>query len=203
MFVCLAEIPIMGVNLKFNILGLLMRPLHKKTIMNFNYKHLIPGDFHSTSRVWIYQSSRLFFISEALEIEEMFDQFTNNWQSHGAKVKGSANLLFGQFIVLMADETQAGVSGCSTDSSVRLIKAIEERFKVDMFNRQTLAFIVKEKIQLIPLSQLNYAVENNFIDGETIYFNNLVQTKDELLNNWMIPVKESWLAKRISALQTV
>ncbi len=171
--------------------------------MNFNYKHLIPGDFHSTSRVWIYQSSRLFFISEALEIEEMFDQFTNNWQSHGAKVKGYANLLFGQFIVLMADETQAGVSGCSTDSSVRLIKTIEERFKVDMFNRQTLAFIVKEKIQLIPLSQLNYAVENNFIDGETIYFNNLVQTKDEVLNNWMIPVKESWLAKRISALQTV
>ncbi|MEJ7677429.1 MAG: hypothetical protein WKG06_06075 [Segetibacter sp.] len=103
----------------------------------------------------------------------------------------------------MADETQAGVSGCSTDSSVHLIKGIEERFKIEMFNRQNLAFIVKEKIQLLPLSQLKYTVENNFINGDTIYFNNLVKTKDELINNWMIPVKESWLAKRISALQTV
>ncbi len=170
--------------------------------MNFNYKHLIPEDFHPTSRVWIYQSNRLFFISEALQIEEILQEFTDNWQSHGTKVKGYANLLFGQFIVLIADETQAGVSGCSTDSSVRLIKAIEEKFKVDMFNRQNLAFAVKEKIQLLPLSQLKYAVENNFINGDTVYFNNLVQTKDELINKWMIPLKESWLAKRISTLQT-
>ncbi|WP_018612806.1 hypothetical protein [Segetibacter koreensis] len=171
--------------------------------MNFDYKHLIPEDFHPTSRVWIYQSSRLFFISEALEIEEMLQEFTDNWRSHGAEVKGYANLLFGQFIVLIADETQAGVSGCSTDSSVRLIKAIEERFKVDMFNRQNLAFVVKEKIQMLPLSQLKYAVENNFIGGDTIYFNNLVQTKDELLSKWMIPVKESWLSKRIPSIQAV
>lgn len=171
-------------------------------IMNFNYKHLIPEDFHPSSRVWIYQSSRLFSIGEALEIEELLHDFTNNWQSHGDEVKGYGNLLFGQFIVLMADETQAGVSGCSTDSSVRLIKAIEERFKVSMFDRQNLAFIVKDKIQLLPLSQLKYAVENNFLDAETIYFNNLVQTKDELINKWMMPLKESWLSKRIPSLQT-
>lgn len=171
--------------------------------MNFKYQHLIPEDFHPASRVWMYQSSRLFFLSEALEIENILQEFTGNWQSHGAEVKGYANLLFGQFIVLMADETQAGVSGCSTDSSVRLIKTIEQRFKVDMFNRQNLAFIIKEKIQMLPLAQLKYAVENNFIDGDTVYFNNLVQTKDELLNKWMIPVKESWLAKKIPALQAV
>jgi len=170
--------------------------------MNFDYKHLIPEDFHPTSRVWIYQSSRLFFINEALELEVILEGFTENWQSHGAKVKGYANLLFGQFIVLIADETQAGVSGCSTDSSVRIIKAVEERFKVNMFNRENLAFVVKDKIQLLPLSQLNYAFQNNFINRETIYFNNLVQTKDELLNKWMIPVKDSWLAKRIPPLKT-
>jgi hypothetical protein len=170
--------------------------------MNFDYKHLIPEDFHSESKVWIYQSSRLFFISEALEIEDMLQEFISTWQSHGARVKGYGNLLFGQFVVLMADETQSGVSGCSTDSSVRLIKAIEQRFKVDMFNRQNLAFVVKEKVQCIPLSQLKYAVENNFLSGDTFYFNNLVQTKDELMNKWMIPVKESWLAKRIPSLQT-
>lgn len=170
--------------------------------MKFEYQHLIPEDFHPTSRVWIYQSSRLFFINEALEIENMLHGFTANWLSHGAEVKGYANLFFGQFIVLMADETQSGVSGCSTDSSVRLIKTIEEKFKVNMFDRQNLSFIVKEKIQLLPLSQLKYAFENNFIDGDTIYLNNLVQTKDELINKWLIPVKQSWLAKKIPTLQT-
>jgi hypothetical protein len=171
--------------------------------MNLEYKHLIPENFHPSSRVWIYQASRIFSIGEALEIEEMMNDFTENWNSHGATVKGYANLFFGQFIILMADETQAGVSGCSTDSSVRLIKNIEETFKVDMFNRQNLAFFVKDKIQILPLSQLKYAFENSFITPETIYFNNLVLTKDELLNNWLIPVKNSWLAKKVPMKQAV
>jgi hypothetical protein len=64
-------------------------------------------------------------MSEALQIEEMIDQFSHNWNSHGIPVKATAHLFFGQFVVLMADETATGVSGCSTDSSVRLIKEIE------------------------------------------------------------------------------
>lgn len=158
----------------------------------------IPDDFANSSRVWIYQSSRLFFISEALEMEDMLHEFAVNWKSHGAPVKGFANLFFGRFIVLMADETATGVSGCSTDSSVHLIKAIEEKYKVQMFDRQNLAFIVKDKIEVIPLSQLEYAVENNFINADTLYFNNTVLSKKEMVEKWIIPVKDSWLAKRVN-----
>ena len=135
---------------------------------------------------------------EALEIEELLKTFAKEWLSHGIPVKGAAYLFFGQFIILMADETATGVSGCSTDSSVRLVKDIESRYAVNMFDRTSLAFIVKDKIQLLPLAQLQYAASNGFIDGDTLYFNNLVQTKEELENKWIIPVKESWLKSKIS-----
>ncbi len=167
--------------------------------MQFEYKHLIPADFHPSSRVWIYQSSRIFLISEALQIEKMLNDFIESWNSHGTPVKGYANLLFGQFVVLIADETATGVSGCSTDSSVRLIKEIETTFHVSMFDRQTLAFLVSEKIQTLPMSQIAYALENGFISPDTIYFNNLVSDKTSLLSNWMIPVSESWLAGKYLA----
>jgi hypothetical protein len=166
--------------------------------MDLDFKEHIPTDFNDNSRVWIYQSSRLFFISEALQMEDMLNEFAANWKSHGAPVKGYANLLFGHFIILMADETATGVSGCSTDSSVHLIKSIEEKFKVQIFDRQNLAFIVKDKIQLLPLSQLEYAVENNFINAGTLYFNNTVLSKKELLEKWIVPVSDSWLSKRLS-----
>ena len=166
--------------------------------MNLDFTEHIPEDFNDNSRVWIYQSSRLFFMSEALEMEDMLNNFATNWQSHGAQVKGFANLFFGQFIVLMADESATGVSGCSTDSSVHLIKSIEKKYKVQMFERQNLAFVVKDKIQLLPLSQLEYAVENNFINADTLYFNNTVLSKKEMNEKWIIPVKDSWLAKRVN-----
>lgn len=166
--------------------------------MNLDFKYLLDGNFHPDSRVWVYQSSRLFSLGEALEIEEMLKNFTENWLSHGAPVKGAGYLFFGQFIILAADEQATGVSGCSTDSSVRLIKEIEQRFGVNMFDRTTLAFVVKDKIQLLPLSQLQYAIDNGFITAETLYFNNLVQTQEELEKKWIVPVKESWLGKKIS-----
>lgn len=169
--------------------------------MNLDFTEHLPDNFAESSRVWIYQSSRLFFISEAFEMEGMLKEFAANWKSHGAPVKGFANLFFGQFIVLMADETATGVSGCSTDSSVHLIKSIEEKYKVQMFDRQNLAFIVKDKIQLLPMSQLEYAVENNFINADTLYFNNTVLTKKEMLEKWIVPVKDSWLGKRLFANQ--
>lgn len=165
--------------------------------MNLEYKSLLNPDFHPQSRVWIYQASRVFSIGEALEIENLVNQFTAGWKSHGAPVKATGYLFFGQFIILMADETATGVSGCSTDSSVRFIKEIEQRFGVSMFDRTTLAFVVKDKIQLLPLPQLQYAADNGFIDSDTLYFNNLVQTREELENNWIVPVKNSWLKNRI------
>ena len=171
--------------------------------MNLEYEQFIPEDFNASSRVWVYQSSRRFFITEALSLEPLLEEFVSDWKSHGTPVKGFANLLFGQFIIIMADETATGVSGCSTDSSVRLIKKIEETYKVNLFDRQSLAFYVKDNIQLLPLSQTKYAVENGFITPDTLYFNNLVATKEELLNNWIIPVKDSWLAKKFDLTKQI
>lgn len=171
--------------------------------MNFEFKHLLNADFDPSSRVWVYQSSRLFTISEALQIEEMINEFAQNWVSHGVPVKGAAHLFFGQFVVLMADELATGVSGCSTDSSVRLIKEIEREFGVNMFDRLALAFIVNDKVQILPIPQLKYAVEQGFITADTLFFNNVVLTKEQLENSWIIPAKDSWLAKKISFPNTV
>ena len=165
--------------------------------MDFNVRDHLPENFDPSSRVWIYQSSRLFFIAEAFQLEDMLKNFVSGWNSHGAPVKGYANLFFGRFIVFMADERATGVSGCSTDSSVQLIRDIEKTFKVDMFNRLLLTFIINDKIEQLPLSQFGYALSNGFITPETLFFNNTVLTKKELEENWIIQVRESWLQNRL------
>lgn len=165
--------------------------------MNFEYKHLVPENFSNNSKVWIYQSNRKFGIAEALEIETLLHDFVEGWMSHGQPIKGFANLFFGQFIVLMADVDAVHVGGCSTDESQRFIKKIEATFNVQLFDRTSLAFIIKEKIELLPLAQLNYAFENNFINAETFYFNNSIATKKDFLEKWIVPVNESWLKNKI------
>jgi hypothetical protein len=166
--------------------------------MNLAYKELLPTDFAPDSRVWIYQSNRLFGMAEVMQVDVLLHEFIQQWQTHGNPVKGFATVFFGQFIVIMADETAAGVSGCSTDSSVRVIRQIEQQFNVSLLDRQLLAFAIKEKIQVIPLSQLKPAVENGLLPTNSLYFNNMVNTKDALENNWIIPLADSWLKSRLN-----
>lgn len=159
---------------------------------------LIPADFSEHSRVWIYQSSRAFIEKEINEINEQLYQFYSQWQAHGEPVKGWAKLLYGQFIVVMADETDVHVSGCSTDSSVRVVKSLERQYDVNFFDRMMITFLRKGKADMLPFNQVQYAIDKGFIDKDTPLFNNVVQTKKEMLENWLVPLHQSWLGSRVT-----
>lgn len=159
---------------------------------------IIPQDFSDNARVRIYQGNRPFSEKEEMEINEQLLQFYSQWLSHGDKVKGWAKLLFRQFVVVMADEEATGVSGCSTDSSVRVIKSLERQYSVNFFDRMTITFLVKEKAEMLPYNQVQYALDKGYINEDTPFFNNVVSNKKDLLNNWLVPLKSSWLADRLS-----
>lgn len=161
-------------------------------------KELLPAGFHDSSRVWIYQSSRPFIEKEVLEVNEQLQHFYAHWHTHGTPVKGWAKLLFNQFIVIMADETATGVSGCSTDSSVRVIKSLERQYDVNFFDRMTITFLVNGKAQMLPFNQVQYAIDKGYINKDTMLFNNVAGTKAELLTQWLVPLHKSWLADRVS-----
>lgn len=165
--------------------------------MRQDYRALLPTNFSKSSRIWIYQGTRIFSIGEAIEVEARLEDFVKDWQSHGAPVRAAALLLFGQFIILIADETKAPVGGCSTDASVRMIKQIEQTYKVSLFDRSQLAFLVKDKVELLPLAQFEYALEKEFLTKETLYFNNTISNLAELENSWIVPIEKSWLKQKL------
>lgn len=159
--------------------------------------NILPAGFSPSSRTWIYQSNRPFSEEEEIEINEQLRNFYLQWQSHGAEVKGWAKLVFGQFIVVMADEEFSGISGCSTDGMVRVIKSLERQYQVDLFDRLTITFLVDEKPQPLPMQQVKYALEKGYIETDTLLFNNTVDTKEKLESEWLVPLNKSWLWNRI------
>ena len=92
----------------------------------------------------------------------------------------------------------AGKTGCSTDSSVRIVKSIERQYDVNMFDRLMLTFLVKGKAEMLPMNQVQYAIDKGYINQGTQLFNNVVGTKKDLMEKWLIPVGDSWLAPRLN-----
>jgi len=162
---------------------------------------MLPSNFSDNSRVWIYQSSRAFIEKEANEVNEQLYQFYTQWATHGAPVKGWAKLLFNQFVVFMADETDTHVSGCSTDSSVRIVKSLERQYDVNFFDRMMITFLRNGKAEMLPFSQIQYAIDKGFITADTLMFNNIAGTKKELTENWLVPIYNSWLRSHVDIKQ--
>lgn len=148
--------------------------------------------FSPQSRVWVYQSDRKFTSAEENQIIDKLAAFTNQWKAHGNELLAKAEIRYGYFIILTVDETQANVTGCSIDSSVRLIKEIEQEFGVDLFNRFNMAYKVGDEVIVNNKEDFETLINIKQITPETIVFNNMVQTLAELENKWEVPFKNSW-----------
>ncbi|PWS26516.1 ABC transporter ATPase [Pedobacter yonginense] len=148
--------------------------------------------FSPQSRVWIYQSNRKFSSVEQAEILKKLEAFTNQWKAHGNELLAKAEIRYGYFIILTVDERQANVTGCSIDSSVRLIKEIEQEYHVDLFNRFNIAYKVNDDVVVNGKEDFETLVNIKQVTTDTIVFNNMVQTLEELNTKWEIPFKNSW-----------
>lgn len=150
------------------------------------------------SRVWIYQSDRPFTDTEKREIESLLNDFTSQWQAHGFQLAAFAEIRYDRFIILMVDESQAGATGCSIDKSVNLMKKIEADYKVNLFDRFNISYKKQDEVFSCNKNEFEDLIQEGKITGDTIVFNNLVQTRRELETHWEIPFKKSWHARVFS-----
>lgn len=144
------------------------------------------------SRVWIYQSDRKFTAQEIEFISGKTIGFIEQWTRHGSELKGSFQIKYKQFLVLAVDEGFTNVSGCSIDSSVHFIQELEKVLNVDMMNKMNISFKSGDTINIVTMSNFKELAIANIITSETIVFNNMVTTKDELETQWEVPVNTSW-----------
>jgi len=114
---------------------------------------------------------------------------------HGSAMKASFDLLFDQFIILAADERANAASGCSIDDSVRTLKKLGEELNIYFFDRTQVAFKNQQEVITIPISDLKKKFEERVWNNNSLMFNNLVSTKGELTQGWLVPAGSTWLKR--------
>ncbi len=149
-------------------------------------------DLPSNARVWVYQSDREFTQEEIEIISAKAILFIDQWTRHGDDLKGSFTLRYNQFIILAIDENFNSASGCSIDASVRFIKSLEEEFQIDLMDKMNISFKDGENINVVKLPVFQEYAKNQKITKETIVFNNMINTKEEVDSKWEVSAQESW-----------
>ena len=150
------------------------------------------------SKVWIYQSDRNLTDIEIGEIKKKAAMFLLDWSSHGDMLLATIDVLYNRFIVVLVDEDKASASGCGIDKSVRFIQQLEKDYLINLFDRMLVTFRGENGIiRGTKLQEFEQLVEKGVLNGETIVFNNVVGSKEEMLSLWEVPMKKSWHARML------
>jgi hypothetical protein len=147
------------------------------------------------SRIWIYQSNKKLDVKSIAILSESLKTFTENWTVHGQPMHASFDIRFDRFVILAANEGINAASGCSIDSSVRMLKEIGNSLQVDFFDRSQVAFKKGDDVVALDITTLKNSLANEEWNADSLVFHNLINDKSQLETGWLIPSKASWLKR--------
>jgi hypothetical protein len=146
------------------------------------------------ARIWVYQSDKVLTDALQADIAPILENFINQWEAHGAPLLGSYLFKYQRFIIIAIDEAANAPSGCAIDKSVAVLKAIEQKYQINLFDRTQIAFYDNDLL-ILPLSGIKTAVKEGVIRPDMHVFNNNISTISALENEWLVPVTSTWTAK--------
>ena len=101
-------------------------------------------------------------------------------------MKGSAKIFANGNICLAADQTAFEVSGCSIDNSSRFMRNIEQKYQLNLFERDLVFFEKKNgDIGLIRIKEIETAFNNGELSENTPIFNLQSASVAQVSNAWI------------------
>jgi len=147
------------------------------------------------ARIWVYQSDRKLTPEEENVVSDKLQAFCEQWNTHGSRMPTSFDIKYSKFIILSVDESQLGASGCSIDSSVKVLRNIEEKLNINLLNQGKISFMDGEEVTTTTLPEVKGYIASRKLEKDTYIFNPVVDKKQDLSEKWLITAKESWLKR--------
>ena len=146
-----------------------------------------------SARFWVFPIIRPLNEDESKLFLQKVDRFMQEWVSHQMEVTVTREWKYNQFLLVGADESEVGVSGCSNDSLFRTVKTIQQELKLDFPDTSLIYYKDGEKIQTVTRDQFRDFIKMGMVNENTIVFNMTLQKMGDYLKGlWETPMKNSW-----------
>ena len=141
------------------------------------------------AKCWIYiLEKNINFKSD--EINLILKSLCEKWKSHNNEVVSSFQIYRDRYIILFAEE---GISGCSIDSSNRLLRYELDRLNINIMPNSKIGIFIENKIKLEDRSSIINLIQANKLKPKDKMINTTVTNKKEYNKNWILEINKSWL----------
>jgi len=151
------------------------------------------------TRMWVYALDRELGEEELAKATQILEAFLPQWSSHGAPVIGAYEIVEDRFLLLAGYCTE-GIGGCSTDSSVRVVKEIEQALGVNAFDRN-LVFFRDGGGSVVAVSRVDFQElvnQAHVSSGTTVFDTTVLELGDLRAGRFETTFDQSWHARAFS-----
>jgi hypothetical protein len=152
-------------------------------------------DRNGETRCWIFGSTRPLTPGNPV-VEERLTRFFSQWNAHGAPVTGRWRILEDRFLVVLREPEGAEVSGCSIDSMVGEVKALEKELDTRLLDSSRIFCRNSEGVvEAVNRLEFKALAAAGKISADTEVFDTTVARLSDLVPGvFSKPLKDSWHA---------
>jgi len=148
------------------------------------------------ARLWIFAAERALDESERERLLSEVDAFIDQWGAHATPLTAGRALRYDRFLFVAVDQRMAGPSGCSIDSLVRQMQALQGELGIELVNHAPVLFRQGDTIERVPRDRFAELVSSGDVGLETTVFDNtLTRLGDARSGRWEIRAADSWHAQ--------
>ncbi|MEM7573513.1 MAG: hypothetical protein AAF433_11455 [Bacteroidota bacterium] len=152
----------------------------------------------SHSRIWIYAAERALSPQETETVKTTAEHFARQWVSHNQQLRSASDLIYNRFLILAVDQSSAGASGCSIDSSVHFVQRLGGELQVDFFNRMVFHYQDADgRVHSVAREAFQAAYQTQEINDQTLVFDPLVSNLEQLQTSFLKPLGDSWHTRMV------
>ena len=142
------------------------------------------------AKVYIYPSSKKLHPELLEQVTKEIDAFIIDWTATH-NITTAVEIKYQRFVIF-GIENDTPLTTLIIDELVTFILKLQTQFELELLDKVNVCFKQGEHVQYKEVKEFKKIIKNRGVNENTIVFDNLVNTKDELDHDWELPASETW-----------
>jgi hypothetical protein len=152
----------------------------------------------NNQKIWIYTLSMELTNEQIVDLKNRCEAFVSTWTAHEVSLDASFELHKNRLLIFKVNEDKYNASGCSIDKQLRFVKDLEALFSLELLNRLLIAYQDNDGVRVVKSSQVSELIKSGEMNENTLIYDNTITSEHQLKNEWLKPLKNTWLLKYLN-----
>lgn len=147
----------------------------------------------NNAKVFLYPSNKKFFPELLENIQTKVNNFVSTW-SDTNEIEAGFEIKYQRFIIIVINNSKP-ITTTIIDELVTFIFKLQLDHEIELLDKLNVCFKQGEYVQYKDVKEFKKLIKNKSVNQNTIVFDNLINTKEELDDSWELPAEDTWYSR--------